>query len=1624
MQVEVSNGGEGKPAQQGGVRPRTKATDLTPPAHKEGTSKEKTQILEGWLKNMRTPGKLKKTRHAKNTQENDPKTTVATNADVTQPSKEERWDTVEKNTAPGRKECTRLETIEEKEWELPHEDDPIYLPDSAWSRPWTKEDWKAARAKSEGKEPPVTGYSLVQADLAYSIECLFFDITGTDTQTRNESGDQEKKTSFPCTTFRGTPMIVDTETVESGGCGTITNQDPDEQINGSWKWNGGAITPDDPRGPCPLPVFQIATAKLQKEGGREILDVHSWKNTTTTEKVAIPLHFGGHVNGVLANILYDTGSGTQIISKSFAEKIGANIQASKIACRLNYGDGKSAITSTETGETNISIGGVRFKEQFLINPFDIPGVDIILGRSFQDRVRSEIRYGPKSKISTHQQPYVQFPSGERIYTKGDIRGTTGVDFMCITTEEADIFLKDEMKRNGTLQDIEFYKVSVQKEFQMTGRIANPAEGTQLHHPDIQAIINKYDIMREKVPTEDIFKRETPFYHHIPLEEGAEPVKKRAIPLSAPKMDTIRALIQELVANGTVEPGSLASPWGAPVILARKAGNRPGLTNAWRLILDFRGLNKITKKTFYSPPAIRDIMDDLVGAVYFSKTDCVGGFYQLPLHPDDRDKTTFRIRTDKGLEAYRFTVSTLGLQGCPSSYQEWMEKILEGIEGVRVYLDDIVYFSKSWEEHLQLLETVFARLQEHKVYLHPMKCVFGQKEMEYLGLKISHNRIQVADEKKAALREYEAPTTYPSLQRFLGFANYLNSFIPHYASKAAVLTDLLTGGARKKKFIWTAACQTAFDQIKAELQAATGLGIPDKRGDLVLETDASGLGVGACLYQLIDERLTPLWYLSKKLNRAEQNYSSRDREALAVVYALNKLEGYLAQKPFVLYSDHESLIHLQTQKDLKGRDWRWQEIISRFSFEQRYRKGETMFVSDALSRAFENKNAAEQGAWDDITHKYEESINPQVGFLNARKPVNMNICSIAIQKVIRAPQNNPNRGVDITKEMDEILAKDKKKGTNTRYGFVDSATYTITSRVFGDLGKAIQTAYLEDKDFKDIYRLTRQPQEKLTKVELSMCRKYSQTEGLLFYTDKEGEAAKLVVPRNQGNSLRLTILFEGHDALTHYGAEHKTFDRISKRYWWPTLWKDCAAYVDSCKTCKMNASVQKRPEGGMETHPIPEGRWDTIHMDFITDLPRTEKGHDAILVVHDKVTKYAHFIPAAKTDTAEETATRLFASVFCLHGLPQQIISDRDRLFTARFFAQLMRILGVKQTMGTSYQHNFNGASERLNRTVEVMLRNVVGNHIDRDFDNYLPLIAWSYNTTIHDSIGVSPFYAQWGYEPRTSLQITETLEKDPNRHRSLQDYVEHQQKVLTQVREALKEAQTTMELYVNRSRRDPEDIKVGDEVYLSAKNLGSSHFKQTAKKLQPRFVGPFRVEAKMSEYTYKLDLTRNKSMSRLHPIFHVALLWKSKPTPEHLKERFSSDVTAAEQQPAEPEPKKVQVPEGKIDQKTAEEIITKTDNAADAPTPEDDFEVDALLDRKKMGSTYKYLVKWKGYGPEENTWEPRKNLLGEGVKKLAHALDAKIDAARKARKKKARQAAKASERTPCTSANTDPTTEQ
>ena len=282
---------------------------------------------------------------------------------------------------------------------------------------------------------------------------------------------------------------------------------------------------------------------------------------------------------------------------------------------------------------------------------------------------------------------------------------------------------------------------------------------------------------------------------------------------------------------------------------------------------------------------------------------MGGFYQQTLAEEDRDKTTFVCHTTKGERKFRFRVSCLGLAGAPAAYQLHMEDVLQGIhgDGVMIYIDDFLYYSETVEQHLDIMAKVFERLLKHGIYLHPQKCVWGLSQLNYLGLLISEKKVSVSAEKIAALREYEVPKNIADVRRFLGFAQYLAMFIPHFAAVTAPVQCLLEGNDKKrKKFVWSDSCQqSCYNTIEA-LCNAPGLRIASVEGAYVVETDASGIGVAGCLYEKVKGILCPVWYVSHKFNSAERNYSPRDQEMLAVIYALRKFRSYLLYRRFQLY----------------------------------------------------------------------------------------------------------------------------------------------------------------------------------------------------------------------------------------------------------------------------------------------------------------------------------------------------------------------------------------------------------------------------------------------------------------------------------------------------------------------------------------------------------------------------------------------------------------------------------------------------------------------------------------------------------------------------------------------------
>ena len=388
----------------------------------------------------------------------------------------------------------------------------------------------------------------------------------------------------------------------------------------------------------------------------------------------------------------------------------------------------------------------------------------------------------------------------------------------------------------------------------------------------------------------------------------------------------------------------------------------------------------------------------------------------------------------------------------------------------------------------------------------------------------------------------------------------------------------------------------------------------------------------------------------------------------------------------------------------------------------------------------------------------------------------------------------------------------------------------------------------------------------------------------------------------------------------------------------------------------------------------------VHADWITNLPVSEEGYDQILVVVDRVTKFAYLIPAKETDTAEDTAGRLFQVVFCVHGPPKMLVSDRDRRFTEKVFQKLMQLIGCKQKMDLAYTHNYNGSVEALNKTIEVMLRHVLSGTENVDFTMALPFCQYVYNTSKHSATKMTPYRALFGREAQDPVNwFTQAgMEIHPNVHEN----IKHMARVLARVRDSLHMAQQVMERYENRAQRDVS-FDIGDMVYLDARNLGSSHFVHSARKLRERYIGPFKILRRVARYAYELDV--KDTLPRVHPVFHVALLWKFIPREEDVATGGEGNEDAVEEHV-----------EGSM-------IAPQPQLRVDDPLQDVDgaelFEVEAVLAKKGN----KYLVKWLTFDDEAaNSWITAGMFRGDEAKALRNKFDEDLVADQQ-RKKAQRQ---------------------
>ena len=399
---------------------------------------------------------------------------------------------------------------------------------------------------------------------------------------------------------------------------------------------------------------------------------------------------------------------------------------------------------------------------------------------------------------------------------------------------------------------------------------------------------------------------------------------------------IRKELDNMLQSGVIRPSF--SPWAAPVVLVTKKDGKP------RFCIDFRKLNAITKRDVYPLPLVDDITDQIGKATFRSTLDLTKGFWQIPIEESDKEKTAFI--TYEGL--FEWNTMPMGLTNSPSAFQRNMERVLSGLNWkiCLVFMDDIIIFSKDFNQHLRDLQEIFTRLQTFGLKIRLDKCHFCRKDLPYLGVIISGENLMMNPAKVASILNMGIPQTVTQVKAFLGLTSYYRRFIEDYAYLAKPLYEITKP---TKKFEWNEKTQMAYDELKRRVTEEPILKLPNLELPFILQTDASGIAIGAVLSQNFNGEEHPVYYASRVLKDAKLRYSTVEKECLAIVHWVKYFRHYLIGRKFKIITDQRALKWLLELKDPSSRLTRWSLRIQEYKFDIEHKPGRLHTNADALTR---------------------------------------------------------------------------------------------------------------------------------------------------------------------------------------------------------------------------------------------------------------------------------------------------------------------------------------------------------------------------------------------------------------------------------------------------------------------------------------------------------------------------------------------------------------------------------------------------------------------------------------------------------------------------------------------------
>ena len=921
---------------------------------------------------------------------------------------------------------------------------------------------------------------------------------------------------------------------------------------------------------------------------------------------------------------------------------------------------------------------------------------------------------------------------------------------------------------------------------------------------------------------------------------------------------------------------------------------------------------MTIKNRYPLPLIRETLDALCGAKFYTKLDVIAAFNRIRIAEGHEWLTAFITRF--GL--FEMLVTPFGLCNAPATFQNYINHVLHDALDLycTAYLDDVLVFSKTRAEHTRHVDEVIRRLGTAGLQIDINKSEFYATKTKYLGLIISTDGMTMDPDKVEAIQIWKDPTSVKELQQFLGFANFYRRFIEGYSSVIEPMTRLLKKGAA---WTWGPDQAAAFRKLKTAFSTAPVLAYYDYTKKTVVETDASNWASGGVLYQKDDDdRLRPVAFFSSKHTAPECNYEIYDKELLAIVKALEEWRPELqgTEEAFEIVTDHKNLQTFMTTKQLNQRQVRWAEFLSQFNFVITYRPGAKATIPDALSRL---PGVKPTGADDErLKHREQVMIPPE----KISPAILEELLGTSRQEgdleFIAAMDPEPEQ-----KSVDELI----------RQGYAENS-----------LAQQMLAA-LRERGERNKDRTTRRwPKaiRKLLRCDKSEC---SIVDGLIYFRNR------LFVP--DAPELRLEVVHRTHSSgpAGHPGRV-KTLDLLNRTYWWPGISQFTATFVRDCALCFQTKTLRSAPPGFLKPLELPARPWTDISIDHVVDLPeckRNGKTYRHIFAVVDRLTKMRHLVAVTSLDT-DELVEVFLHHVYRLHGAPETIISDRGPSFVSDFWRRLSHRLNVTLRPSSAFHPETDGQTEIINAAMNKYLRAYVSFTQD-DWVDWLPLAEFAANNQVNETTGVSPFFANYGFNPRLGIEpagpVPSALSAHAKKEFLRADAIAGRfERILTQLKALAKISQQRYEDNANSKRDEATTFKVNDMVMVSLENMKTNRPKR---KWDDNWDGPFPVLA-VYKGAVVIDLPDH---IRVNKSFHTSKvrLWQPEQIPGQAQRNAAERRNIA----------------GRIAQRDDDGNI------------EDRWQFERILDVhdediEEHGLTYQ--IKWKYH--DEPTWEPEECLKG------------------------------------------------